>query len=160
MTKCWLNLDLARNLPTCGCKSMLDGPMSMLDVLVILLHTHTMTIICYWSTYKLIYPPSMVINCLKSGLDFEMLQKILLGKKGGLTFMLRVSINFLCIYTMPNSHYCSTCMLLYPHLMAKHCLKVGWKSKSEAWNLPTSGCKSMMEGPTIILGVFIILLNT
>jgi len=32
------------------------------------------------------------------------------------------------------------------------------KSKSEARNLPTWGCKSMAEGPTIMLGVFITLL--
>ena len=42
--------------------------------------------------------------------------------------------------------------------MAKRCLKVGRKSKSEARNLPTWGCKSMMDGPTIMLGVFITLL--
>ena len=51
-------------------------------------------------------------------------------------------------------------MLLYHHLMAQCLLKVGRKSKSEAWNLPTIGCKSMMEGLTIMLGVFIILLYT
>ena len=43
--------------------------------------------------------------------------------------------------------------------MAKHCLKVSRKkSKSEARNLPTWGCESMMEGPTIMLKVFITLL--
>ena len=40
--------------------------------------------------------------------------------------------------------------------MAKRCLKVRRKSKFEARNLPTWGCKSMMEGPTIMLGVFIV----
>ena len=33
-------------------------------------------------------------------------------------------------------------------------------SWSEAWNLPTWGCKSMVEGLTIVLGVFITLLYT
>jgi len=44
--------------------------------------------------------------------------------------------------------------------MAKHCLKVGRKSGFWARNLPTWGCKSMIEGPKIILGVFITLLYT
>ena len=72
--------------------------------------------------------------------------------------MLRVFITLLCMYTMPNKHYSSKPTSLRYHLMAKHCLKVSRKSKSEARNLPTWGCKSMMEGPTIMLGVFIILL--
>jgi len=42
--------------------------------------------------------------------------------------------------------------------MAKRCLKVGRKSGFWARNLPTWGCKSMMELPTIMLGVFITLL--
>ena len=61
---------------------------------------------------------------------------------------------------MPNKHYSSKPTSLRYHLMAKCCLKVGRKSKSEARNLPTWGCKSMMEGPTIMLGVFITLLYT
>jgi len=64
----------------------------------------------------------------------------------GLTIMLMiVFINLLYTHIMPNNHYCSTCMMSYPHLMAKHYLKVGRKSKSEAWNLPTSDCKSMWK---------------
>ena len=61
---------------------------------------------------------------------------------------------------MPNKHYSSKPTSLRYHLMAKRCLKVGRKdfSQSEARNLPTWGCKSMMEGPTIMLGVFITLL--
>ncbi len=31
------------------------------------------------------------------------------------TIMLEVFITLLCIHTMPNIYYCSTCMLLYPH---------------------------------------------
>ena len=61
---------------------------------------------------------------------------------------------------MPNKHYSSKPTSLRYHLMAKCCLKVGRKSQSEARNLPTWGCKSMMEGPTIMLGVFITLLYT
>ena len=37
----------------------------------------------------------------------------------GPTIMLGVFITLLYIHTMPNIYYCSTCMLLYPHLMAK-----------------------------------------
>ena len=50
-------------------------------------------------------------------------------------------------------HLWSTCLL-----MAKHCLKVGWKSKSKAWNLPTWGCKGMMEASKKMLWAFITLL--
>ena len=77
-----------------------------------------------------------------------------------ITIMLTVFINLLYTHTMPNIYYCSTYMMSYPHLMAKHCLKVGRKSGSEARNLPTCGCKSMMDGLTIMLGVFINLLYT
>ena len=45
----------------------------------------------------------------------------------GLTIMLGVFINLLCTHTMPNNHYCSTYMMAYPHLMAKHCLTIGRK---------------------------------
>jgi len=37
----------------------------------------------------------------------------------GSTIMLGVFITLFYPYTMPNIYYCSTCMLLYPHLMAK-----------------------------------------
>ena len=79
----------------------------------------------------------------------------------GLTIMLRVLINLLYTHTMPNNHYCSTYMMPYPHLMAKRVLTISRKSSSEARNLPsTCGCKSMMDGLTIMLGVFINLLYT
>ena len=44
-------------------------------------------------------------------------------------FMLGVFITLLYTHTMPNIYYCSTCMLLYPHLMAKLVLRVGRKSR-------------------------------
>jgi len=47
----------------------------------------------------------------------------------GPTIMLGVFIALLYTHTMPNIYYCSTCLLLYPHLMAKHCLRVGRKSR-------------------------------
>jgi len=46
----------------------------------------------------------------------------------GLTIMPRVLINLLYTHTMPNIYYCSTYMMLHPHLMAKHCLTIGRKS--------------------------------
>ena len=78
----------------------------------------------------------------------------------GPTIMLGVFIILLYMYTMPNKHYSSKPTSLRYHLMAKRCLKVGRKSKSEARNLPTWGCKSMAEGLIIMLGVFITLLYT
>jgi len=83
----------------------------------------------------------------------------------GLTIMPRVLINLLYTHAMPNNHYCSTYMMPYPHLMAKHCLTIGRKSGflpdlTEAWILPTSGCKSMVEGLTIMPRVLINLLYT
>jgi len=76
----------------------------------------------------------------------------------GLIIMLRVFITLLCTYTKKNNNYNSTSVMAYPHLLAKHCLRVGRKSGPEARNPPTWGCKSMVEGPTIMLGVFITLL--
>ena len=79
---------------------------------------------------------------------------------GGPTNMLGVFITLLYTNTMPINHYSSKPTSPRCHLMAKYCLKVGRKSKSEAINLPSSDCKSMTEGPTIMLGVFITLLYT
>ena len=95
----------ARNLPTCGCKSMTERPTNKLRVFIALIYTHT----------------------------------------------------------MPNIYYCSTCMMVYPHLMAKLALKLEEKwdfSWSKALKLPIWGCESMAEYPTIMVGVFINLLYT
>jgi len=78
----------------------------------------------------------------------------------GLTIVLGVFITWLYTYTMPNKHYSCKPSSLRCHLMAKHCLRVGRNRISEARNLPSCGCKSMTEGLTIVLGVFITLLNT
>ena len=81
---------------------------------------------------------------------------------GGLTIMLGVFIILLYTFTMPNNHYCSKPTSLRCHLMAKCYLRVDKKFflRSEARNLSTCGCKSMVEGLTIMLGVFITLLYT
>ena len=78
----------------------------------------------------------------------------------GLLIMLGVFITLIYTYTMPNNHYCGKPTSLRCHLMAKCYLRVGKKSRSEARNRPTWGCKSMAEGLTIMLGVFITLLYT
>jgi len=77
-----------------------------------------------------------------------------------LAIMLGVFITLIYTYTMPNNLYCSKPTSLRCHLMAKRYLRVGKKSRSEARNLPTWCCKSMVEGPTIMLGVFITLVYT
>ena len=74
--------------------------------------------------------------------------------------MLGVFINLLYTYAMPNNHYCSKPTSLRCHLMAKRYRWELAKLRSEARNLPTWSCKSMAEGLTIMLGVFIILLCT
>ena len=120
----------------------------------------------YCSTYMMAYPHLMAKHCLKvarksrsEGLDLSTC--CCKSMVEGPTIMLGVFITLLYIHTMPNIYYCSTCMMLYPHLMAKqYCLTISRKSRYEAWNLPTSGCKSMVEGLTIMLGVFINLLCT
>ena len=97
----------------------------------------------------------MITSGIKRG---DKITQNTLWHASGTKKVLRVLLTLLYIHTLPNNHYSTTYMLLYPHLMAKHCLKVGRKSISEAWNPPTWGCKSMVEGPTIMLGVFITLL--
>ena len=78
----------------------------------------------------------------------------------GPTIMLGVLITLLYTHTMPNNHYCGKPSSLRCHLMAKCYLRVGKKLRSEARNRPTWCCKSMAEGLTIMLGVFITLLYT
>ena len=232
----------AWNLPTWGCKSMVEGPTIMLGVFITLLYTHTMPNNHYCSTCMLLYPHLMAKHCLKVGRNRDFFHSDLRHETRqhgavkvwmeGLTIMLGVFITLLYTHTMPNNHYCSTCMLcytptwwpniawkwqksrffpdlrhetrqhgavkvwmegltimlgvfitlLYTHTMpniyyCSTCMlcytptwwpNIAWEvgrkfeifSWSEAWNPPTWGCKSMVEGPTIMLGVFITLLYT
>ena len=73
-----------------------------------------------------------MILILGSGASATGLQRLVRVRVRGvesLIIMPRVFINLLYTHTMPNNHYCSTYMLLvYPHLMAKHCLTIGRKS--------------------------------
>ena len=137
----------------------------MLGVFITFLYTYTMP-----NKHSSSKPTSlryhlMAKYCLKEGRKSrsESRNPPTLGCKSmmeGPTIMLGVFITFLYTYTMPNNHYCSKPTSLRYHLMAKYCLKEGRKSRSEARNPPTLGCKSTLEGPTIMLGVFITFLYT
>ena len=103
LSESWQKIEIfswseAWNLPTWGCKSMVEGPTIMLGVFITLLYTHT----------------------------------------------------------MPNIYYCMHLHAAITPLDGQTCLRVGRKSRifpwSEAWNLPTWGCKSMVEGLTIHAG--------
>ena len=128
----------AWNRPTSGCKSMVEGLIIMLRVFINLLYTHTMPNNHYCSTYMMPYPHLLVKHCLRESAgnrDFswsEARNPPTSGCKSmidGLTIMLRVFIILLYTHTMSINHYCSTYMMPYPHLLAKHCLRVGRKSR-------------------------------
>jgi len=141
----------------------MEGPTIMLGVSITLLYIYTMPNKHYSSKPTSLRYRLMAKRCLKVGRKskFEARNLPTWGRKSmmeGPTIMLGVFITLLYIYTMPNKHYGSKPTSLRYRLMAKRCLKVGRKSKFEARNLPTWGCKSMMEGPTIMLGVSITLL--
>jgi len=155
----------AWNPPTWGCKSMMGGLTIMLGVFINLLYIYTLPNNHYSTTYMLLYPHLMAKHCLTIGRKSgsEAWNPPTWGCNSivdGLTIMLGVFINLFYTYTLPNNHYSTTYMLLYPHLMAKHCLTIGRKSGSEAWNPPTWGCNSIVDGLTIMLGVFINLFYT
>jgi len=155
----------ARNLPPCGCKSMMEGLRNMLNVLINLFCTYIMPNKQYYSKPTSLMCHLMAKRCLKVGRNWKSEARNLppCGCKSmmeGLRNMLNVLINLLCTYIMPNKQYYSKPTSLRCHLMAKRCLKVGRNWKSEARNLPPCGCKSMVEGPTIMLGVSITLLYT
>ena len=84
---------------------------------------------CYTPTWWPNLPKS--IGGRKSGF-FSNLRQEIGGRSGmeGLTTMLGVLLTLLYTHTMPNIYYCSTCMRLYPHLMAK----LVWKPE-EIWDL-------------------------
>jgi len=115
------------------------------------------------STYMMTYHHLIAKHFLKVGRKLRSEAKKPATHQGcqsmidGPTSILGVFITLLCTYTKKNNNYNSTSVMAYHNLMAKHCLRVGRKSRSEAWNLPTWGCKSMVEGPIIMLRVFITL---
>ena len=83
----------------------------------------------------------------------------------GPRILLVVFIAHYYTYTMAKHQYLSNRMIAYQHLMSKHCQTAGSISKigrtqSEAREVPTSGHQSVMEGPRILLIVFIALYYT
>jgi len=75
----------------------------------------------------------------------------------------RKEIRIVTLSTMPNNHFCSTYILAYHHLKHQHSPKACGKKnfdQSEAREPPTSGHRSVMEGPTMVLIVSIGLLYT
>ena len=110
----------------------------MLGVLLTLLYTHTMPNIYYCSTCMLLIPPLDGQTCpevgWKSRFFPDLRQEI--RQHGAVKVWWRAlqscwecSLTLLYTHTMPNIYYCSTCMLLYPHLMAKLALKLAGKSR-------------------------------
>jgi len=156
----------ASNLPTCGCKSMTEGPRNMLGVFITLLYTYTMPNNPYSCKPTSLRCHLMAKHCLESvgrNRKSEARNLPTCGCKSmteGPRNMLGVFITLLYTYTMPNNPYSCKPTSLRCHLMAKHCLEVGRNRKSEARNLPTCGCKSMTDGPRNMLGVFLTLLYT
>ena len=125
-----------RKTQTCGHKSMVEGLTIMLGVFINLLCTYTMPNNHYCSTYMNGISPlecQILTECWQDNKIFAQSQARNLPTSGcksmveGVTIMLGVFITLLYIHTMPNIYYCSTFMLLYPHLMAKHCLTIGKK---------------------------------
>ena len=117
----------ARNLPPCGCKSMVEGLRNMLNVFINLLYTYTMPNKHYYSKPTSLRCHLMAKHCLRVGRN-RISEARNLPSCGcesmteGLRIVLAVFITFLYTYTMPNNHYCNTYMMAYPHLMSKHCL--------------------------------------
>jgi len=125
----------ARNLPPCGCKSMVGGLRNMLNVFITLLYTYTKPNKQYNSKPTSLRCHLMAKRCLKVGRNWKSEARNLppCGCKsmvGGLRNMLNVFITVLYTYTKPNKQYNSKPTSLRCHLMAKRCLKVGRNRKS------------------------------
>ena len=122
----------AWNLPTCGCKSMVERLTIMLGVFINLLYTHTMPNNHYCSTYMTGIPPldgqtlpdqSAENQRFFPELRHETCQQVAVKVCWkDLQSCWECSSTLLYTHTMPNNHYCSTYMMAYPHLMAKHYL--------------------------------------
>ena len=128
----------------------------MLGVFITLLYIHTMPNNHYCSKPTSLRCHLMAKHCLRVGRKSRIFPNLrhetcqhgaVKVWQRDLTIMLGVFITLLYTHTMPNNHYCSKPTSLRCHLMAKCCLRSGQKSGSEARNLPTWGCKSMVEGP-------------
>ena len=123
----------ARNLPPCGCKSMVEGLRNMLNVFINLLCTYTMPNKHYYSKPTSLRCHLMAKRCLTVGRNRNLRARNLpsCGCKSmteGLRIVLCVFITLLYTYTMPNNHYSSKPTSLRCHLMAKRGLRVGGRN--------------------------------
>ena len=162
----------AWNLPTWGCKSMVEGPTIMVGVFITLLYTHTMANNHYCSTYMLLYPYLMAKHCLEVGRKLIFFSNLRheTRQHGAVKLCWRdLQSCWECSSLCYTPIQCQTSTILAPACCYTPTwwpnfaweLAENWDfSWSEAWNPPTWGCKSMVEGPTIMLGVFITLLHT
>ena len=160
----------AWNPPTWGCKSMVEGLTIMLGVFITLLY------ILYNAKHLLFkqptccYTPTWWPNLPWSWQEIEIFSwseawnPPTWGCKSmveGLTIMLGVFMTLLYTYTMPNIYYSSNLHAAIPPLDGQTCLKLaGNRDFFLIWGMKPAnmGCKSMVEGLTIMLGVFITLL--
>ena len=72
----WKSESEARNLPSCGCKSMAEGPRNVLGVFITLLYTYTMPINYYSSKPTSLRCHLMAKCCLKAGRNRNLRQEI------------------------------------------------------------------------------------
>ena len=69
-------IETARNLPPCGCKSMAEGPSNMLGVFITLLYTYTMPINHYCTNPTSLGCHLMAKHCLRVGRNQNLRQEI------------------------------------------------------------------------------------
>ena len=126
----------------------------------------------YYSTYMMAYPHLMAKHCLTIGrkswffpdLRHETCQQVAVK-----VWWRDLQSCWWCYWPSYTSNQCQTSTIQQPTCcytptwwpnLPWSWLEIEIFSWSEAWNLPTWGCKSMVEGVTIMLGVFITLLYT
>jgi len=159
--------DLRQETPST--KSMTEGLTIMLEVFLTLLYTYPMPIIYYSTFYMLLYPPWWP-NMSKNWLDFRDLYHETCQQKAIKVGWRDLQACWGCSSPYHTPIQCQSttivavaCCRITP-LDGQTCLRVDRKlrffSSSETWYLPIWGCKSMMEGPTIMLKAFINLLYT
>ena len=120
----------AREPPTSGHKSVMEGPTMVLIVSIALYYTYTMAKHQYLSNRSDSIPTLDVQTLSNSRFDFEnrtqseAREPPTSGHKSvmeGPTMVLMVSIALYYTYTMAKHQYLSNRMIAYQHLMSKHC---------------------------------------
>ena len=157
----------AWNLPTSGCKSMVEGPTIMLGVFITLLYIHTMPNIYYCSTCMLLYPHLMatLVWELAENRDIFLIWGDETRQHGAVKVWWRAlqscwecsSLCYTSIQCQTSTIVAPACCYIptwWPNLFESW-QKIEIFSWSEAWNPPTWGCKSMVEGLTIMLVVLL-----